>query len=202
MEALLTNPKSIQGSENNFSVLLVNYIDQKNDNGANLLRYIDRYIAHVCQNHYAFGLSDQEDIRQEMAIVLLCKGEQYRCSFTKRLLYVMVRNQCLDQFRKQSRHLSTFVSSVSKEDQQSAPAPTVADGADAELFQHLNCLEKIFGEIGAQPTGQEDMQMYTQYAFGLSHLEISQSAKRSVTAIARRLSILRGRLTKLKNELC
>ena len=198
----MTGSKVIQNRENSFSVLLTNYIDQKNDNGATLLRYIDRYIAHVCNTHYSFGLPEQEDIRQEMAIVLLCRGEKYRNNFTKRLLYVMVRNQCLDQFRKQNRHLSTFVSGVTKESHESAPVPTITDGADAELFQHLNCLERIFGEIGGQPIGKEDVQMYTQYAFGLSHFEISQNAKRSVTAIARRLSILRGRLNKLKNELC
>ena len=198
----MTSSKVIQFSENNFSAHLVNYLDQKNDNGAMLLEYIDRYIAHVCRTHYAFSFSEQEDIRQEMAIILLCQGEKYRQRFAKRLLYVMVRNQCLDQFRKQRRHLTTFVSPASKEDQQSAPAPTISDGADAELFQHLNCLERIFGEIGAQPTGSEDIKIYTQYAFGLSHLEISQSANRSVTAIARRLSILRNRLNKLKNDLC
>jgi DNA-directed RNA polymerase specialized sigma24 family protein len=194
--------KAIQNGENSFAELLNNYIDQKNDNGAILLGYIDRYISHVCQTYHLFTISEQEDIRQELAIVLLCQGAKYRDSFTKRLLYIMVRNQCLDQLRKQTRHLSTFVSSVSDEDLQSAPAPSLSDGADADLFQHLNCLERIFGEIEAQPTGQEDVRIYTQYAFGLSHLEISQSAKRSVTAVARRLSILRGRLNKLKNELC
>ena len=198
----MTSSKAIQNRENCFSGLLVNYIDQINDNGAMLLKYIDRYIAYVCKSHYAFSISEQEDIRQEMAIILLCQGDKYRQKFTKRLLYVMVRNQCLDQFRKHRRQLSTVEPIPTKESEQTAPTPTFTDGADAELFQHLNCLEKIFGEIGAQPTGSEDVHIYTQYAFGLSHLEISQSANRSVSAIARRLSILRSRLNKLKEDLC
>ena len=198
----MTGSKSIQDRENNFAGLLVNYIDQKNDNGAMLLEYIHRYIAHVCKNYHPFSFTEQEDICQEMAIILLCRGEKYRHHFTKRFLYVMVRHQCLDEFRKKNRQLATFDASASQEDQQAAPAPTVTDGADAELFQQLNCLERIFGEIEAQPTGREDVHIYTQYAFGLSRLEISQSTKRSVTAVTRRLSILRSRLSKLKNELC
>jgi len=202
MEFFLSSSKAIQQGDVSFSANLVNFLDQKNDNGSTLLAYIDRYIAHVCRTHYAFTIPEQEDIRQEMAVVLLCKGGKYRQNFTKRCLYVMVRNQCLDQFRKQNRYLSTFVGSVSEEDKQSAPVPTFSAGADAELFQHLNCLERIFGEIDSQPTGKEDMYIYTQYAFGLSHLEISQNAKRGVTAVARRVSILKSRLKKLKNELC
>jgi len=180
--------KAIQNNGNNFSALLVNYID--------------RYIAHIGRTHCDMSLADQEDVRQEMAIKLLCHGGRYRTTFSKRFLYVMIRRQCIDQFRKSSRALSTHVSSVSNEDKVAAPVPTMSDGADADLFEQLNCLERIFSEIELQPTGREDIGIYTQYAFGLSHLEISQCAERSVSAIARRISILKSRLYTLKNELC
>ena len=198
----MKSEENIQPNETCFSVFLANYLDQKGDNGVALLEYVGRYIAHVSRAYYEFSWSEQEDIRQEIAVLLLCNGEKYRQTFTKRLLYVMVRNQCLDQLRKKNRQLAAFAPHASTEDQQSSAPPTVADGADAELFHHLNCLEQIFGKIKSQQTGEEDVRIYTQYAFGLSHLEISRTSNRSVTAIARRLSILRSRLKKLRTELC
>ncbi|RVU85382.1 hypothetical protein EOL70_05405 [Leucothrix sargassi] len=196
----MTSPQAVQESSSSFSYLLTDYLDQTGDNGAELLDFTRRYIKRLSKNHYEFSWAEQQDILQEMAIILLCQGERYRSHFSKRLLYVMVRNQCIDQIRKNSRHLSTLV--LSDNDMKASPPPSVADGADAEMFHHLNCLERIFGVIESQPTGQEDMRIYTQYAFGLSHMEISKSTSRSVNAIAGRLSTLRTRLRKLRNELC
>lgn len=181
---------------------LYNYIDQKNDNGAALFKYIVSYVSYVSATHYEMSYSDQEDVQQEIAVKLLCQGRKIGEKFTKRLLYVMIRNQCIDQQRKRTRQLATFIPSDSPDDQVSAPAPDINEAADVALLHSLNCLETIFNHIESQPSGDNDIAIYTHYAFGLSHNEIAVHTKRQPGAIAKRLSILRARLKKLKEEYC
>lgn len=181
---------------------LYNYIDQKNDNGAALLKYVVSYVAYVSATHYELSYSEQEDVHQEISIKLLCQGREIGEKFTKRLLYVMIRNQCIDQLRKNSRQLARFTPLESSVDDITAPAPGLIEGGDISLLHSLNCLETIFNHIERQPSGESDIAIYTHYAFGLSHNEISTQIQRTPGAIAKRLSTLRKRLKNLKDEYC
>ncbi|PID46871.1 MAG: hypothetical protein CSB47_01955 [Proteobacteria bacterium] len=185
---------------------LYNYIEQKNDKGAALFKHVVSYISYVSATHYSLSYPEQEDVQQEIAIKLLCQGRQIGDRFTKRLLYVMIRNQCIDQQRKRSRHLATFTpvgeAVETPADNIHAPTPGFREGNDASLLNSLNCLETIFNHIERQPTGADDVAIYTHYALGLSHKEIGMHMKRSSGAIAKRLSTLRQRLKRLKDEYC
>lgn len=181
---------------------MYDFVDQKNDNGASLLKYIVSYISYVSMTHYELSYADQEEVQQEVAIKLLCQGHEIGHKFSKRFLYVMVRNQCIDQQRKKSRQLATFVPSNTSIDDVSAPAPCLSEGKDVSLLHSLNCLEIIFSHLEAEPTGARDIAIYTNYAFGLSHNEIAAHSGRTPNAIAKRLSILRDRLKRLQSEYC
>lgn len=181
---------------------LYKFIDQKNDNGAYLLKYIVSYVSYVSMAHYELSYADQEEVQQEVAIKLLCQGRDIAKKFNKRFLYVMVRNQCIDQRRKKSRQLATFVSSDDLKEEVTAPAPGLDDSSHVALLDSLECLENIFAHIEAEPTGAEDMKIYTHYAFGFSHVEIAEHVDRSPGAITKRLSLLRTNLRKLKNKYC
>lgn len=181
---------------------LGDFLNQTGDLGAGLLSCIMSYIAYICSRHYELSFAEREDVLQEVAMKLMCQGEKLQAHFSKRLLYVMVRNQCIDQFRKQQRQLAVFNPSSTSVQEVSAPAPSMTEGADISLIQNLNCLEAIFGHIESQPTGKADIAIYTHYAFGLSHCEIAARVQRTTGAITKRLSILKGHLKALKNELC
>ena len=192
----------VKNDQDDFTAYLYDFIEQKNDNGASLLKYIVSYVSYVSMTHYELSYADQEEVQQEVAIKLLCQGREISNKFSKRFLYVMVRNQCIDQQRKKSRQLATFVPSNTSIDDISAPAPSLNEGKDISLLDSLNCLETIFSHIEAEPTGAKDMAIYTNYAFGLSHSEIAIHAGRTPNAIAKRLSILRSRLKRLQSEYC
>ena len=183
-------------------VYLYNFIDQKDDNGAVLLKYIVSYVSYVSMTHYELSYADQEEVQQEVAIKLLCQGKDIAKKFNKRFLYVMVRNQCIDQRRKRSRQLATFVASDNSPDDTTAPAPGMDDGSEVSLLNSLDCLETIFNHIEAEPTGTEDITIYTHYVFGFSHNEIADHVDRTPGAITKRLSLLRSHLKELKNKYC
>lgn len=152
--------------------------------------------------HYELSYADQEEVQQEVAIKLLCQGNDIVPKFNKRFLYVMVRNQCIDQRRKKSRQLATFVPADNSSDDIIAPAPSVDEGSEVSLLNSLDCLEIIFSHIECEPTGVQDIAIYTHYAFGFSHNEIAEHVDRKPGAITKRLSILRSRLRELKNQYC
>lgn len=181
---------------------MYNFIDQKNDNGAALLKYIVSYVSYVSMTHYELSYADQEEVQQEVAIKLLCQGRDIAKKFNKRFLYVMVRNQCIDQRRKKSRQLATFVPSDNSSDDVTAPAPSMDEGGEVSLLHSLDCLEVIFNHIESEPTGSEDIAIYTHYAFGFSHNEIADHVDRTPGAITKRLSLLRSSLKTLKNKYC
>lgn len=182
---------------------LYNFIGQKNDKGAALLKYVVSYTAYVSAAQYELSYAEQEDVQQEIAIKLLCQGHEIGERFTKRFLYVMIRNQCIDQQRKRRRQLATFVPvESSTKDDVHAPAPGPTDNSDVDLLESLECLEAIFDHIEQQPTGKSDIAIYTQYALGLSHKEIATQVKREPGAVTKRLSILRGHLRNLKDRYC
>lgn len=181
---------------------LCDFVDQKNDNGAALLKYIVSYTSYVSMTHYELSFADQEEVQQEVAIKLLCQGREIGDKFSKRFLYVMIRNQCIDQQRKKSRQLATFIPSNTSVDDISAPSPSLNEGRDICLLDSLNCLETIFSHIESQKSGAEDIEIYTHYAFGLSHNEIAKHSGRTSGAVTKRLSVLRTRLKKLQREYC
>ena len=191
-----------KNDSSDFITHLYNFIDQKNDNGAALLKYIVSYVSYVSMTHYEMSFADQEEVQQEVAIKLLCQGRELGKKFSKRFLYVMVRNQCIDQQRKKSRQLATFIPSNISIDDVSAPAPCINEGKGICLLQSLNCLEAIFDHMESEKNGAEDIAIYTHYAFGLSHNEIAKHSGRTPGAITKHLSLLRKHLKELQREYC
>ena len=70
------------------------------------------------------------------------------------------------------------------------------------MYHETECIEKVFDEIENQPTGNEDLSIYTQFAMGKSNAEIAEETGRTSGAIAKRISILRQRVKQLKQALC
>ena len=184
--------------------MLCHLLDQKNDHGAAIMNLIERYINHFNQRYANLGFHERQDIRQDVAIKLLCQGHKVRDNCSRAWVYTVVRNQCINHVRKNSKHLSAPNAQHYSEFESTETGliPSLDEGYNIRLLQQMDCLQKIFDEIEAKETGKADVAMYTQYAFGLSYKEISKSSKRTVDAIGQRISILKKRLKKLVEECC
>jgi len=184
--------------------MLCNLLDQENDNGAALLSLVDRYIHHFGRRYCNLSFDEQQDIQQEVAINLLHHGESVRQNCSRAWVYTIVRNQCINHIRKRTCR-SSIIKSTENYDAIASivgKAPSLDHGLNVDVIDSIDCLQKVFDQIEAQETGKEDIAIYTQYAFGLSYLEISASSNRTVAAIGNRISILKKRLKKLIEEYC
>jgi RNA polymerase sigma factor (sigma-70 family) len=190
--------------EINCSEMLCYFLDQKNDGGAALLSLVERYINHFSHRYGNLAFHDRQDIRQDVAIKLLSQGHKVRDSCSKAWVYVVVRNQCINHLRKQSKHMvaSNALHYSELESDETGLVPSLDEGRNIRLIQQIDCLQKIFDKIEAQETGKSDIRLYTQYAFGLSYKEISNQTKRTVDAVGQRISILKKRLKKFIDECC
>ena len=196
------NTLTHSSSANACSQMLCNLLDQKHDKGVAILSLVDRYTSHFAKCYCNLSFHERQDIRQEVAISLICNGEKVRDNCSKAWVYAVVRNQCLDHIRKQARQVAVFEGSADPESSVQGPVPATIESTDVGVIERIDCLQKIFDTIEAQETGKADIAIYTQYAFGLSHDEISKRSKRTTGAIARRISVLKTRLKKLMNECC
>lgn len=189
---------------NNCTRMLCDLLDQKNDKGAAMLSLVERYVNHFANLYCNLSFHERQDIRQEVAISLICSGSKVRDNCPNSWVYTVVRNQCISYVRKHATQLTVFKHSDDPEAEanQSGSAPSLIETADIIVIQRIDCLEKIFNRIEAQETGKADIALYTQYAFGLSYVEISKRSKRTVDAISRRISVLKSRLKNLMNECC
>lgn len=184
--------------------MLCHLLDQEHDKGAAIMSLVERYINHFARRYCNLSFHERQDIRQEVAISLLCHGKTMRENCPKSWVYTVVRNQCIAHVRKQTKHLTVFKSTEhsNTESHVTGPVPAFNEGVEVGVIQQIDCLQKVFDQIEAQETGKADIAIYTQYAFGLSYVEISKRSKRTVDAIGRRISVLKGRLKKLMNECC
>ena len=184
--------------------MLRHLLDQENDNGAAILSLVARYISHFAKLYCNLSFHEQQDICQEVAIKLICNGSKVRENCPRSWVYAVVRNQCISHVRKQSTHLSVFQSSATPEADatMAGSIPLLNEGVGVAVIQQMDCLQKVFDRIEAQETGKADIAIYTQYAFGLSYLEISKRTNRTVDAIGRRISVLKSRLKNLMDDCC
>ena len=184
--------------------MLCNLLDQKQDYGAGILSLVDRYVNHFSRCYCNLSFHERQDVSQEVAIKLLCHGSKVRNNCPRSWVYAVVRNQCISYVRKQTTELSVMNHSVDANDDAvvTGAAPLVSDGADYGMINQIDCLQTVFDKIEVQETGKADIAIYTQYAFGLSYLEISKRSKRTVDAVGRRISLLKKRLKNLVNEYC
>ena len=184
--------------------MLVNLLDQKHDYGAAMLSLVDRYINHFSRRYCDLTFHERQDVSQEVAIKLLCHGDKVRDNCSRSWVYAVVRNQCISYVRKQTTELSVINHAVDANDdaQVTGAAPKLVEDADYAMINQIDCLQKVFNKIEVQETGKADIAIYTQYAFGLSYVEISKRSKRTVDAIGRRISVLKQRLKNLVNEYC
>lgn len=190
--------------ESSCAYMLCNLLDQKHDYGAAILSLVERYINHFARRYCNLNFHERQDICQEVAIKLLCHGEKVRADCPRSWIYAVVRNQCISHVRKQTTELSLFDKSVNCDEEAAATGaiPLLAEGVDYAVISQIDCLQKVFDNIGSQETGKADIAIYTQYAFGLSYIEISKRSKRTVDAIGRRISLLKSRLKNLVIEYC
>ena len=191
-------------SSNGCAKMLCDLLDQKNDHGAAILSLVDRYTSHFARRYCNLSFHERQDVRQEVAIKLLCHGQKVRDNCSKSWVYAVVRNQCMNHVRKHTTELSVFEKSANADDDANVVGsiPPTAEGADYEVIHQLDCLQKVFDKIEAQETGSADIAIYTQYAFGLSYIEISKRSQRTVDAVGQRISVLKSRLKKLVHEYC
>lgn len=184
------------------SEVLSQFIDQNGDNGSALFGILSRYISYCSHSFPHIGFHERQDILQEVAVKILCHADELRQNSSLPLLYTMVRNQCIDHMRKHKTQLNVYQHSAEPEDNRALPPPGLELGAPAAMLDNMDCLDRVFDHIESQPTGKVDILIYTQFALGLSYAEISVMVGRTVSAVGRRISILRGRLKQLREELC
>ena len=179
-------------------------LDQKHDNGAAILNLVERYVHHFSRRYCNLDFSEQQDIQQEVALKLLCHGEEVRDNCSRSWVYTVVRNQCINHVHKQTNQLSVYKFSGEPEALANAVGdlPSLGSSVDVEFIDRIDCLQKVFDKIEARETGKADIEMYTQYAFGLSYVEISKRSRRTVAAIGNRISLLKKRLRKFIDEYC
>ncbi len=184
--------------------MLCHLLDQNHDNGAAILSLVDRYVRHFGTRYCNLSFHEQQDIRQEVAIALLCNGSKVRNSCSRSWVYAVVRNQCINHVRKQTTQLTVFKGSDDPEGEASVTGalPSLHTSVDVDLIDRVDCLQKVFDRIEAQDTGKADIAIYTQYAFGMSYREISKRSRRTVDAVGQRITKLKGRLKSLMNECC
>ena len=180
--------------------LLNNLVNQEGDCGSELLSMVEHYIQRCCRTYYSLGYGEQQDIAQEASIRLLLNYESIKDTISKRWLYVMIKNLCIDELRKQmSSNQLRFAES--KEEANVSP-PDIDSFKSINEFDHRECLDNVFSYIAAQPSGQEDLTIYSQFAYGLSRADIAHITGRTVNAVTKRISILRSRLKSIRDELC
>lgn len=191
-------------SGNSCSKMLDHLLDQKQDYGAELLSLVERYIGHFARRYGNLAFHEQQDIRQEVAVKLIAHGRKVRGNCTKSWVYIVARNECINHIRKRASQLVVYEANECAESDANAVGsmPVTNESTDVQVFERMDCLEKIFDRIESQDTGKADIAIYTQYAFGLSYVEISKRSKRTVDAIGQRISVLKGRLKNLMNECC
>lgn len=184
--------------------MLCNLLDQKQDYGVAILSLVERYVNHFSRCYCNLSFHERQDIGQEVAIKLLCHGDKVRENCSRSWVYAVVRNQCISFVRKQTTELSVLNRSTEANDDANITGviPPLAEGVDFEMINQIDCLQKVFDEIEVQETGKVDIAIYTQYAFGLSYVEISKRSKRTVDAVGRRISLLKKRLKNLVSEHC
>ena len=180
--------------------LLNNLVNQEGDCGSELLSMVEHYIQRCCRTYYSLGYSEQQDIAQEASIRLLLNYEAIKHSISKRWLYVMVKNLCIDELRKQKNSKQLGLPDSEVEPQVSPPS--MEDFECSTEFDHRECLDNVFGYIAAQPSGKEDLIIYSQFAYGLSRADIANITGRTVNAVTKRISILRSRMKSIRDELC
>lgn len=182
-------------------ILLHNLVQQKGDNGAELLSIVEHYIKQCCRTYYSISYEEQQDIAQEASIKLLLHYNDLKHSISKRWLYVMVKNLCLDVLRKQ-RSNNPLTHSVPDEEPDERRQLTLEDFEPYSYIDRYECLDNVFAYIEAQPTGLEDLTVYSHFACGSSRADIAHITGRTVSAVTKRISILRSRLKALRGELC
>ncbi|PWQ96547.1 RNA polymerase sigma factor [Leucothrix pacifica] len=180
--------------------MLRNLVKQEGDSGSELLSMVDHYVQRCCRVYFTLDYRDQQDIAQEAAIKLILNYEDMKYTITKRWLYVMVKNLCIDAVRKQGSK-NQLTSSESQQDPD-VPLPGMEEFTYSSNFDHHECLDNVFAYISAQPNGQEDLTIYSHFAYGLGRADIAHITGRTVNAVTKRISILRARLKTLRDELC
>ena len=190
-----------QSSDGECRQMLDNFVFQKGDLGTALLATLTQYIKFCSYKMQPLSNEDQQEVLQEVGIKLLNRHKQLtgNCSGW---LFTIVRNEIIDQLRKQKSRPTLL------EPDNNGNLVEVQPQYPAEVLHHKNlfheteCVEKVFDEIENQPTGGEDLSIYTSFAMGKSNGEIAEETGRTAGAIAKRISILRQRVKQLKQALC
>ena len=184
--------------------MLSHLLDQEQDNGAEILSLVERYVQHFSRRYCNLSFHEQQDIQQDVAVKLLCHGESIRGNCSRSWVYTVVRNQCINHVHKKKTQLSILKYSENPEliTRRVGSQPSLGNVINIDFIDSIDCLQKVFDRIEAREMGKADISIYTQYAFGLSYSEISTHSKRSVAAIGNRISILKKRLKKLIEDYC
>lgn len=191
-----------EANDVNCSEMLENFVLQQGDCGAKLLSVLERYIQYCNFKVSPLNLEDRQEILQEVAIKILNKHHQLRDN-CKGWLFTIIRNEYITRIRSTNRYAQVFEpdsnGNLVSVDQSSH---LTLLNVDSNLFDETECLEYVFNHIESQPTGAMDINIYTHCALGLSHSEIAKETGRTTGAIGKRISLLRGQVKQLMQELC
>jgi len=185
----------------NLPLLLKNLVKQQGDYGVGILNIVEHYIKQCCKTYFSITYEEKQEISQEAAIRLLLHYDDLEHSISKRWIYVMVKNLCLDVLKKQRNH-NQPTPSTSHEEADIYHQLVSQNLYNLSNFDHHQCLDNVFAYIEVQPTGPEDLMIYSHFAYGSSRADIAYITGRTVSAITKRISILRSRLKTLREELC
>ena len=192
--------------ESDCQSMLEHFIYQRGDKGVKLLSTLQRYIRYCAYKFQPLSTEDQQEVLQEVAIKLLNKSEQVQTNCLG-WIFTIVRNEYIDVLRRQSTRTQTFVEMPDTYNNHGELVEIteyyqLAVSGDDNLFIEADCLEQVFKQIEQQPTGADDIAMYTRYALGETNDEIASAIGRTVGAVAKRLSLLRDRVRQLREVLC
>lgn len=184
-----------------YSLMLRNFVLQKGDKGAKLFSTLRQYIKNCAYKKYPINVEDQEEIVQETAIKILNHYKSIKENHYAWLLKV-AHNEYNNKLRKIVNNRN-IVEVISKNE-----VITINEG-NAELARigeniasDIDCFEHVFKKATDTASGDSDREIYTQYVTGFSNEEIANSLGRSKSAIAKKLTILRERIRKLVIECC
>ncbi|WP_026220938.1 RNA polymerase sigma factor [Thiofilum flexile] len=178
------------------------FVHQQGDCGAALLNTLQRYIRYCSTRLQPLSLEDQQEVMQEVCIKLL-HPHQSLIDNCQGWLFTIVRNEYIDHLRRQQRINRVLVPDTDGNLVEVSEAAGYLQQPDhGNFYAEADCLEHIFDHIEQQPTGTEDIEIYTQYALGMSNQEIAAQTGRTAGAIAKRISLLKQKLKQLMSELC
>lgn len=179
-----------------YSLMIENFIDQKGDKGAELLSILGGYIKKFGYNNSSFPSEDQEEVLQEVFIKIFKNHKKIKEN-SYGWLFKVTNNECLNRVKKNSKSNNLISMNSSNEIVDIKKNEITAPNLPNDIEDLMDCFDHIFDEIVKQSGNEHDRDIYIKYVEGLKNIEISKITNRTESAIAKRLTILKVRAKEL-----